>query len=306
MPHAYCFTGGAGIGKTTLALALAEEVLLGPGQPPRLEVHPDFWIDDRDEAVSIDEIRFQPQKGAEAHDQSLQQFLSFKPFVASQRLAVLANAERMTEAAQNCLLKTLEEPPPHTVLVLTTAYPDHLLPTCLSRCQVLQLAPVPRTALTSWLRDVHRAADEAEVIAGLAEGRSGWAVRALAEPARVAAREQWAQEMAALAFADADAILGYAARFGQGLAADQRRVAGEAVAAFTSWLHDAMLVQAGLPDLLGLPSSRRGSLQEWAGRIPHGHLRVALAAAQRTQLLLDQNVNPRLAMEVLLLDFRLR
>ena len=70
-----------------------------------------------------------------------------KPFVAPLRVALLANAERMTEAAQNCLLKTLEEPPPNTVLVLTTAYPDHLLPTCLSRCQLVAVSPVVSSAL---------------------------------------------------------------------------------------------------------------------------------------------------------------
>ncbi|HXN57955.1 MAG TPA: hypothetical protein VN912_05150, partial [Candidatus Angelobacter sp.] len=121
LAHAYCLIGEEGVGKTAVARALAEELLLGEGQPSRLEVHPDFWCDDRPEAISIDEIRFHPERGAPAHDQSLQQFLSLKPFVAPLRVALLANAERMTEAAQNCLLKTLEEPPPNTVLVLTTA-----------------------------------------------------------------------------------------------------------------------------------------------------------------------------------------
>jgi len=169
--HAYCLTGEEGIGKTALALALAQELLLGQGQPPRLEVHPDFWSDDRPEAISIDEIRFHPEKGAQAHDQSLQQFLSLKPFVAPTRVALLANAERMTEAAQNCLLKTLEEPPANTVLVLTTAYPDHLLPTCLSRCQVIALSPVGRPALVRFLRSRNCDEESAEVLAGLAHGR---------------------------------------------------------------------------------------------------------------------------------------
>jgi len=63
LAHAYCFTGEPGVGKTCLADALAEELLLGPGQPSRLAVHPDFWSDDREEAISIDEVRFHPEKG---------------------------------------------------------------------------------------------------------------------------------------------------------------------------------------------------------------------------------------------------
>lgn len=304
LAHAYCLIGEESVGKTSVARALAEELLLGPRQPPRLDVHPDFWIDDRDEAVSIDEIRFKLERGAEAHDQSLQQFLSLKPFVASFRVAVLANAERMTEAAQNCLLKTLEEPPPNTVLVLTTAYPDHLLPTCLSRCQLLQLARVPGAALQTWLQDVWHAGDQTQILTALAHGRPGWAVRALSDPARLAAAERWAAELPALAFADVDAILSYTTRFGQGPAADQRLVAGEALRAFSGWLRDALLMQAGLAEAAALPTDRRAALEQWVSRVPPDQLRASLAGAQRTQLLIDQNVNPRLAMEVLLLDSR--
>jgi DNA polymerase III subunit delta' len=302
--HAYCLTGEDGIGKTAVALALAEELLLGQGQPPRLEVHPDFWSDDRAEAISIDEIRFHPEKGAQAHDQSLQQFLSLKPFIAPARVALLANAERMTEAAQNCLLKTLEEPPANTVLVLTTAYPDHLLPTCLSRCQVIALSPVGRPALVRFLRARNCDEESAEVLAGLAHGRPGWAVRAHADGNWVTGMDRWAEDLAGLAFEDADGVLSYAARFGQGPQAEMRGVASDALRAFIAFLRDAMLFEAGLA--APMPAARRALLASWTPRMPQGHLRNALAGAQRTQLLIDQNVNPRLAMEIMLLDLRIK
>ena len=302
MAHAYCLTGEEGIGKASLARALAEEVLLGEGQPARLAVHPDYWEDDRSEAISIDEIRFQPERGAQAHDQSLQQFLSLKPFVAPMRVALLANAERMTEAAQNCLLKTLEEPPPNTVLVLTTAYPDHLLPTCLSRCQVIGLSLVGRPVLSGFIAERQGNTEEAEVLAGLAHGRPGWAVRALNEPEWVARMDRWGDELAGLAFEDVDGVLSYASRFGQGPQADMRLVTTDALRGLTAFLRDAMLHQAGL--LNSMPVARRNVLEAWLARVPSDHVRRSLAAAQRTQLLIDQNVNPRLAMEVMLLDLR--
>src|SRR6202022_2166727 len=210
LAHAFCLIGEEGIGKTAVARALAEELLLGEGQPSRLEVHPDFWSDDRPEAISLDEIRLPPEKGAPAHDQSLQQFLSLKPFVAPARVALLANAERMTEAAQNCLLKTLEEPPPNTVLVLTTAYPDHLLATCLSRCQLIALSPVGRPALAEFIKGRHDDEAEAEALAGLAHGRPGWAVGGVEGRGWAARLDRWADELAALAFEDADGALSYA------------------------------------------------------------------------------------------------
>src|SRR5437870_12421473 len=199
LAHAYCLIGEEGVGKTAVARALAEELLLGEGQPSRLEVHPDFWSDDRPEAISIDEIRFHPERGAPAHDQSLQQFLSLKPFVAPLRVALLANAERMTEAAQNCLLKTLEEPPPNTVLVLTTAYPDHLLPTCLSRCQLIALSAVGRSRLADFIASRSGNPDEAVALAGLAHGRPGWAVRAMTDREWAVRMDRWAEALAGLA-----------------------------------------------------------------------------------------------------------
>jgi DNA polymerase III subunit delta' len=304
LAHAYCLTGEEGIGKTAVARALAEELLLEDGQPSRLEIHPDYWSDDRPEAISIDEIRFHPERGAPTHEQSLQQFLSLKPFIAPLRVALLANAERMTEAAQNCLLKTLEEPPPNTVLVLTTAYPDHLLPTCLSRCQLIALSPVGRPALIGFIKT--RLADdaEAEVLASLAHGRPGWAARAVTDHAWVLRMDRWADELAALAFEDVDGVLTYAARFGQGPQAEMRLVASDALRGFTAFLRDAMLVQAGV--LASMPADKMSALREWSSRVPADHIRASLAAAQRTQLLIDQNVNPRLAMEVMLLDLRVR
>src|SRR6202165_5798634 len=302
--HAFCLIGEEGIGKTAVARALAEELLLSEGQPSRLEVHPDFWCDDRPEAISIDEIRFHPERGAPAHDQSLQQFLSLKPFVAPLRVALLANAERMTEAAQNCLLKTLEEPPPNTVLVLTTAYPDHLLSTCLSRCQVIALSAVGRPALAEFIRSRQPNEAEADALVGLAHGRPGWAARALTDRDWVVRIDRWAEQLAALAFEDVDGVLTYAARFGQGPQADMRLVAAEALRGFTAFLRDAMLLQAGV--LSPMPADRKSALEAWFARVPPEHVRASLAAAQRTQLLIDQNVNPRLAMEVMLLDLRVR
>src|SRR2546428_11237010 len=78
LAHAYCLIGEEGVGKTAVARAVAEELLLGEGQPSRLEAHPDFWRDDRPEAISIGDIRFQPPLGPPAHRPSLTQFLTLK------------------------------------------------------------------------------------------------------------------------------------------------------------------------------------------------------------------------------------
>src|SRR5438132_11502163 len=137
----------------------------------------------------------------------------------------------MTEAPQNCFLKALQAPPPTPLLVRTTAYPDHLLPAVVSRCQSIALAPVSRSALVAWLVDRGTASDRAEGIASLAQGRPGLALHALQDPRWVEASDRWGREISALAFEPTDSVLAYASRFGQGPQAEQRVIASEALRA---------------------------------------------------------------------------
>jgi DNA polymerase-3 subunit delta' len=146
--------------------------------------------------------------------------------------------------------------------------------------------------------------EEAETLASLAHGRPGWAIRALANREWVMKMDRWSAQLAALSFEDVDGVLSFAARFGQGPQAEMRVVASEALRGFTAFLRDAMLLQAGL--LKAMPSEWQVALEAWVARLPPDHVRKSLAAAQRTQLLIDQNVNPRLAMEVMLLDLRVK
>ena len=91
---------------------------------------------------------------------------------------MIADAHEMSDAASNCLLKTLEEPPAHVVLILTAPDVGQLLPTILSRCQVMPLHPLPfdqaEAALAS---EFAMPPDQATVLAHLSGGRIGWALR---------------------------------------------------------------------------------------------------------------------------------
>src|SRR5256714_9577720 len=99
--------------------------------------HPDYWEDDRRDSLRIDEVRLLPDKQPEHHQQSLQAFLALKPAVASCRVAVISNVSRMADPIQGILLKTLEEPHPNRVIVLTTpsVSPFVVLPTAVPRCR---------------------------------------------------------------------------------------------------------------------------------------------------------------------------
>src|SRR5204863_23765 len=131
----------AALGKAMTARALASALL--PASP--LTRHPDYWEDDRIKPLSINEIRLLPDKPPEFHELSLQAFLNLKPAIGGRRVVVVTNVGRVRDQDQGVLLKTLEEPHPHRVIVLTTPSlnPFVVLPTVVSRCQRLFFHPVP-------------------------------------------------------------------------------------------------------------------------------------------------------------------
>jgi len=101
----------------------------------------------------------------------LESAANFRPFEAPARFFIIENAEKMNAAASNALLKTLEEPPTTTYIVLITSRPDALLQTIRSRCQTIHFAPVEPEKIEQHLTDTKGAAsDDAELIAKLSGG----------------------------------------------------------------------------------------------------------------------------------------
>jgi DNA polymerase-3 subunit delta' len=140
--HAYLFTGAPGLGKTTLAMRLAQAFNCIGGSPPCNKCrpcdligrggHPDVLIvQPEGTSIKIEAIR------------DLQAALTLRPLEARFRVALILNANRLTDAAADALLKTLEEPPATARLLLTSESAEATLPTIVSRCQVITLRPVP-------------------------------------------------------------------------------------------------------------------------------------------------------------------
>src|SRR6202521_604096 len=169
LPHAYLFVGEAGLGKATIARALAAALL----PEAALHRHPDYWEDDRIKPLSINEIRLLPDKPPEFHELSLQAFLNLKPAVGTRRIALVANVGRLRDQDQGVLLKTLEEPHPHRVIILTTPSlnPFVVLPTVVSRCQRVFFHPVPSREIERLLAGKGVDAGRAHLIAEIPGGR---------------------------------------------------------------------------------------------------------------------------------------
>lgn len=94
--------------------------------PIPLGNHPDCLIINEDTSLKIEQVR------------NVKHFLTRKPYQYDHQIILIVDAHKLTIPAQNALLKTLEEPPKHAVIILTSAYPDKLLPTIISRCTIHQ------------------------------------------------------------------------------------------------------------------------------------------------------------------------
>ncbi|MDO4285490.1 MAG: DNA polymerase III subunit [Eubacteriales bacterium] len=110
--------------------------------------------------------------------------VQIKPYRSEHKIYIVRDAQKMTPQAQNALLKTLEEPPAYAVILLLADGPGTFLPTVLSRCILLQMQPVPETALTQWLeREKGIPAGKAALYAGFAGGSLGRAATLAEDPA---------------------------------------------------------------------------------------------------------------------------
>jgi hypothetical protein len=142
----YLFTGPKGVGKRLCSFALAKTLQCPPHSPNFILVAPiPSKIKDKKEKIYEYTMQYLPENPfVEIEDRTsilIEQIrevierLLHMPSVGSKRVVLVLEADRMTDAAANCFLKTLEEPPMDTVFILTTSRPNYLLPTIQSRCQ---------------------------------------------------------------------------------------------------------------------------------------------------------------------------
>lgn len=296
MAHAYLLLGLPQIGKTTLALNFAQVLNCLDERKPCgqcrscLKIahgnHPDVRVIEAvNGTIKIDQIR------------AMQREVALSPHEGRWKVYIIRQMERATTEAANCLLKTLEEPPSQVVLVLTASDMDQLLPTIISRCQVLNLRPpsavlVQKALEERWGVDP----DRARLLARLSGGRLGWAVRASEDGAILRKREKRLDEMIELMRQGRVERLRYAQRLSS--SPDDLR---EILDLWLSWWRDLLLIKGGSSTEV-TNVDREATLRSQARGYSLTQVRDFVEALRTAVWQLEHNANTRLTLEVLMLS----
>jgi DNA polymerase-3 subunit delta' len=307
LAHAYLLVGPQHVGKMHLAIKLAQALNCEVEEKPCLEcdtckkiaagTHADVIViglaqnEENTEAklIGIDQIK------------EVQHAASLPPFEGKHKVFIIDGAELLSTEAANCLLKTLEEPESRVTFILLTTNDRLLLPTVVSRCQRLELTPLPIKEEVEALVAIWEIAPErARLLAGLSHGCPGWALAAAGDESTLQHRNEEVDRLVKVIKDDYIGRFDYAgqlaARFTQ-----NRGAVYETLERWVDYWRDLLLVKLGSEETI-CNIDRKQELIEMAGGYQLTQIKDCIESIRRTAEQLRQNVNARLALEVMMLD----
>jgi DNA polymerase-3 subunit delta' len=298
--HAYLFAGPPGLGRRTLALRFAQalncQTPVESGVPCgecrdcrqiAAMQHADLTVvqaDSEGGILKVDQIR------------EARRSLTLKPYQAKYRVALFLRFQEANDNAANALLKTLEEAPSYVVLILTAENPEQLLPTIVSRCEVLRLRSLKIEEIQRALESRGVESGRAKLVAHISGGRFGYALRLLENESLLEKREERLNDLQSLISASRLEKFAYADK----LARDKESMR-QAILIWLSYWRDVMLRSAQAETPL-VNVDRNLEIEDLANRLDLSAARKVVSGLEDILEKMERNVNSRLLAEVLLLD----
>ena len=299
--HAYLITGPAGVGRRTLAIRLAQALNCqtpgAPGVPCRtcrsckqIEAGQNIDLmviqaDHEGGTLKVEQVR------------EVQKFLSLKPYQSAFKIVIFLRFQEANLNAANALLKTLEEAPSYGLLLLTADNAEQLLPTIVSRCEIIRLRPVNVDAVKSFLETRQLDPEKARLLAHLSDGRPGYALRLADDEKTLDFRAEKLEDLRRLLAAPARERFGYAEKLAKDKDALRRTLF-----LWLSWWRDVLLRTAGAQTAL-TNIDRAEEIETVAGQIFLADARKTARSLEDAVEKLEKNVNARLLAEVTLMDW---
>lgn len=297
--HAYILTGEAGMGRKSLANAFALTLLCEKGKSePCMECHackqvlsgnhPDLIYVEHEKpgSIGVDDIRKQ-----------INDTIMVRPYSSYYKIYIVDEAEKMTQQAQNALLKTIEEPPSYAVIILLTTNQDAFLPTILSRCVQLKLKPLKDFVVKSYLTEHMQIAEaDADIYAAFARGNLGRAIALASSEDFNLMRQEVLHLLKHVKDADISELLDYIRK----LKEDNLDIY-ECLDFMQLWYRDVLLYKVTKDINLLVFKDEYQSINEISQVSGYDGLEQILDAIDKARVRLDANVNMDLAMELMLL-----
>jgi DNA polymerase-3 subunit delta' len=301
--QAYLIAGPAGVGRRTLALRFIQALsCTEPGAPcgscrtcRQIEAmtYPDLAVVQADKlggTLDVEKIR------------DIRMVLSRTPFQGKYRFALFLRFEEANASASNALLKTLEEAPGRSILILTADSLEQVAPTIVSRCELLRLRPLPVAVVETALKERGVPEEQASLLAHLSSGRPGYAFGLLADEAALKFRSDRLDDLQAMLAATRIGKFAFADKLTKDKDRSKARELVRSV--LTIWLaywRDVFICTSGSAGPF-VNVDRMEEVRALASRMDLKAARKMVNRLERSLDQLDRNVNTRLLVEVLLLD----
>lgn len=297
--HAYLIEGLNGIGKGFFAISLAKAILCHSREErPCGECsscrkikdnnHPELHIVQRDGNIKIEDIR------------EIQKQINIKPYEGYKKVFIIFNGEKMTHQAQNALLKTLEEPPGHSIIILTTANSKNLLPTISSRCQLLKLRPQGIEVIKIHLiKKLGISEEEAKILATFSNGLIGKALKLYKDEEFKVRREKVIDITQKLLSAKTIDILSEVEFF-----AKEKDHIEEIIDLLIYWYRDILVYCETYNDHLIINLDQMKSIKKQVEKASTLKIKKIILMLEEKKQQVKGNANYSLAMEVMLLNMQ--
>jgi DNA polymerase-3 subunit delta' len=308
LSHAYLFVGPMHVGKMTLAINLAQALNCQSNDKPCLECDSCKKIgENKHSDVQVINLDYNEEEDAERKLIGVEQIdgilhdASLPPFEGNYKVFIIEKAELLSIGAANRLLKTLEEPEAKVVFILLATNEKRLLKTVVSRCQRIELKPMPLAQEAKVLTEKFGVnAEQSNLLAGLSHGCLGWAITAASDAQILTRRQEALDEIVNTIKGNGEGRFAYAAR----LAADFTKNRQAVYDVLDIWLdlwRDVLLVKLDSTTMI-TNIDRQEALIKMAANYKLRQIRNCVKSIESAGEQLKQNVNPRLALEVLMLD----